>query len=317
MSDQLLSEKRLVGDLLYDNFINGAFSNTEQKLQLQQWLAQLKTNKQVSDLPLDHPYHSICKANQTLPAWADSKLMQQGAMVLYLSERMRSDAEKRLYETAEFVWEVMAPDAFTDEGSGFAAILKVRLMHAAVRYYTMKSGKWDKSWGFPVNQEDMAGTNLSFSLIVIRGLRQFGYTISYKEQSAYMHLWNVIGYLLGVDEALIPNTGKAATNLEEAIRLRQFAPSEQGRDLTASLIAYFYKVNDGSTYTNTDIYQLIHYLLGDEVAELLGIKGNSLPSAKIRLLKLKNSIQELTQNGNSRQLYGQAVNRFKQAKPYS
>jgi hypothetical protein len=346
MTDQLLSEKRLVGDLLYDNFINGAFSNTEQKLQLQQWLAQLKTNKQVSDLPEDHPYHSICKANQTLPAWADPKLMQQGtgffaqhiegilnllgllslpycyaaakgAMVLYLSERMRSDAEKRLYETAEFVWEVMAPDAFTDEGSGFAAILKVRLMHAAVRYYTMKSGKWDKSWGFPVNQEDMAGTNLSFSLIVIRGLRQFGYTISYKEQSAYMHLWNVIGYLLGVDEALIPNTGKAATNLEEAIRLRQFAPSEQGRDLTASLIAYFYKVNDGSTYTNTDIYQLIHYLLGDEVAELLGIKGNSLPSAKIRLLKLKNSIQELTQNGNSRQLYGQAFNRFKQAKPYS
>jgi hypothetical protein len=346
MNELLLTEKRLIGDLLFDKFINSVFGYPEQKLQLQQWLTQLKTNKQLNNVSNGHPYYSLCKTSQTLPAWADPKLMQQGveffarhtkailnllgllslpycyaaangAMVLYFSERMRSDVEKRLYETAEFVWDVMAPDAFAVEGSGFAAILKVRLMHSVVRYYTLKSKRWDEAWGFPINQEDLAGTNLSFSLITIRGLRKFGCTISYQEQSAYIHSWNVVGYLLGVNEVLLPHNGKAATVLENDIRLRQFNPSEQGYTLTASLIAYFCKANDGDTYTNADIYQLMHYLLGSEIAKLLRIKGGKLLEGKVRLLHLRNSIKELTLSGNSRQLYGQAFSRFKRTKPYS
>jgi hypothetical protein len=344
MNNQLLTEKRLVGDVPGDSFINGIFADPEQKMQLQQWLTDLKKNDQLSELPKNYQRNSIFKACATLPGWADDKLMQQGAvffarhsdailnllgllslpycyaaangaMVLHLSERMRSDAEKRLYETAEFVWEVMAPDAFSTEGGGFAAIVKVRLMHAAVRYYTLKSDKWDSAWGFPINQEDMAGTNLSFSLIIIRGLRKFGYTISYQEQSAYIHLWNVIGYLLGVDKALLPLSGKDANTLESTIRTRQFQPSEQGKSLAASLIVYFCKVNNGSIYTNADIYQLIRYLLGNEIAELLGIAGNDLPEGKIRLLKLKTLVNELTISENSRQLYGLGFTRFKKMKP--
>jgi hypothetical protein len=344
MNDQLLNEKRLIGDRPGDSFIESIFADAEKKMQLQECLTDLKRNKQLNKPPKKFENQTIFKGSATLPGWADEKLMLQGAiffaqhsdailnllgllslpycyaaakgaMVLHLSDRMRSDAEKRLYETAEFVWEVMAPDAFLADGSGFAAIFKVRMMHAAVRYYTLKSNKWDNAWGFPINQEDMAGTNLSFSLIVIRGLRKFGYAISYEEQSAYIHLWNVIGYLLGLDEALLPASGKAANTLENAIRTRQFHPSEQGKLLTASLISYFCKVNDGSIYTNADIFQMMRYLLGKEIAGLLGIAGDDLPEAKIRILKLKTLIGELTKSKNSRQLYGQAFGRFKQMKP--
>ena len=162
-----------------------------------------------------------------------------GSMVLYLSDRMRGDVGKRLIETGEFVWDVMAPNAFYENGKGFAAILKVRLMHAAVRYYTLQNNKWNDSYGYPVNQEDMAGTNLSFSLIVIRGLRKFGFNISYDEQQSFMHLWNVIGALLGLDNDLLPADGKQAFELEETIRLRQFTPSVQGHELTSSLNQLF------------------------------------------------------------------------------
>jgi hypothetical protein len=344
MNNQLLNEKRLIGDEPGDNFIKKIFADPVQKLQLQQWLTHLTKNDQLNKLPENYYDQPVFKNSHFLPAWSDKKLMQQGAvffarhsaavlnllgllslpycyaaangaMVLHLSERMRSDAEKRLYETAEFVWQVMDPDAFSADGSGFAAIAKVRLMHAAVRYYTLKSDQWNESFGFPINQEDMAGTNLSFSLIVIRGLRKFGYAISYQEQTAYIHLWNVIGCLIGLDDALLPANGKAANNLENAIRTRQFSPSEQGKSLTASLTGYFCKVNDGSIYTNADIHQLMRYLLGKEIAALLGIAGSDMSEGKISILKLKTFIEELTISKNSRQLYGEAFSRFKQLKP--
>jgi hypothetical protein len=43
----------------------------------------------------------------------------------------------------------------------------------------------------------------------------------------------------GLNRALLPETGKRAFMLEEAIRTRQFRVSEQGRLLAASLIALF------------------------------------------------------------------------------
>ena len=101
-----------------------------------------------------------------------------GARVLDLSERIKNKPEHRLNETADFVWDVMAPNAFKPDGKGFTSILKVRLLHAAIRFYTGKSSKWNAAdWGLPVNQEDMAGTNLSFSLLVVRGLRKFGLAV--------------------------------------------------------------------------------------------------------------------------------------------
>ena len=86
-----------------------------------------------------------------------------GAEVLVRSERIVNEPEKRLSETAQFVFDVMAKDAFEPHGQGLSTILKIRLMHAAVRWYIEQSDNWNKKLlGVPVNQEDMAGTNLSF-----------------------------------------------------------------------------------------------------------------------------------------------------------
>jgi len=318
-NDGLLAQKRMDGDLPADLFTADVFDDPGKKKSLYAWLNSFKNNSDFSQIPdLFSACPFINNANQ-IPIWADKKQMKRGsaffvshaktimellgllslpycyaaangAMVLYLSNRMKVDVGKRLFETAEFVWDVMSPEAFESTGRGFASILKVRLMHAAARYYVLKSGRWYNEWGFPVNQEDMAGTNLSFSLIAVRGLRKLGITVSYDEQQAFIHLWNVIGYLLGLDEHLLPRNGNEAFNLEESIRVRQFRKSEQGMALTSSLINYFCAMDNQNRFSGEEILKLMRYLLGDSAADIIGLPVSRLSLSKLQLLKAINSL---------------------------
>lgn len=335
---EFLSAKRLIGDPLADEFIARNFTDLKSKTVLYNWLQQLDSNQVLADVPLDFS-SSLTIDAQILPPWADAQAMAagaaffikhaeqimqllgllslpycyaaaDGAMVLYLSQQLKDHAAKRLGDTAEFIWDVMSPNAFTKEGKGFSSILKIRLMHAAARYYTLKSGKWNDAWGFPVNQEDTAGTNLAFSLIVIRGLRKMGHSISYADQQAYLHLWGVIGHLLGLDVNLIPKNGKDANELEAAIRERHFKSSEQGRELTKSLISVFEKsLPKGVTLKET--LQLMRYLLGDPVAEILGLKADIMPGYVPFALKTSNDIRNLKSASSSQTAFQQKYNAFK------
>ncbi len=331
------------GDFFSDTLINKIFADEAQKAAFKSLLDSLTLNQQLHQLDDFYAIKEVFARAAKLPDWAEPKLMQQGATffalhataimnllgllslpycyaaadgarVLDLSERIKNKPEHRLNETADFVWDVMAPNAFKPEGKGFVSILKVRLLHAAVRFYTTKSGKWNDDWGLPVNQEDMAGTNLSFSLLVVRGLRKFGLTIAYAEQQAFMHLWNVIGYLSGVDETLLPGTGKEALLLEEGIRKRNFKSSDHGQSLTRSLINYFSSVD--AAFPAKETMQLMRYLLGDEVADLLALPPQRVPMSTVYLLKFINNFQFVRQD-NSRFTYQKQRSEFKKSRSSS
>lgn len=214
-----------------------------------------------------------------------------GAEVLVRSNRIKEEPEKRLLETAEFVFDVMAPDAFSAEGKGLASILKVRLMHATIRYYTAQDKTWSDSFGKPINQEDLAGTNLSFSLIPMRGLRNLGKNIKGEESLAYIQYWNLVGKLLGVDETLLPESMKAANVLERKIRKRQFRKSEAGVSLTAALLNYFERATLGTELEGKS-RPFVYFLLGDNAADLLGLEVDPLSLRLFqpipKFMKLKN-----------------------------
>ncbi len=195
-----------------------------------------------------------------------------GAKVLGFSRRIIENPERRLMETAEFVFHVSEPDAFRPQGKGFISIAKVRLMHAAIRYHLKNSEKWDLSWGLPVNQEDMAATNLSFSLINIRGLRKLGLNISPKRAEEFILYWNEIGRLLGITDEMLPKDNQAAFILEKKITERTFRPSPEGKLLAKSLQDY---VNKQELPLKFSADALMEYLLGQEVSEIIGVKSKS------------------------------------------
>lgn len=230
-----------------------------------------------------------------------------GAEVLIRSQRIKEEPGKRLLETAEFVFDVMAPNAFEEDGKGLASILKVRLMHATIRYYVGQDKSWSEVFGKPINQEDLAGTNLSFSLIPMRGLRNMGQHMSGEESLAYIRYWNLVGKLLGLREELLPQSMKAANVLERKIRKRQFRKSAAGTNLTNALMSYFDRATRGTELEGKS-RPFVHFLLGEAVANLLGLEVDVLRQRLFqpipKFIKLRNVFL------NRPDSYFKSLNRF-------
>ncbi|MEP5051379.1 MAG: oxygenase MpaB family protein [Alloalcanivorax venustensis] len=113
-------------------------------------------------------------------------------------------ANRRLVETGKFWIDVTTPGGLERDRDGFKSAVRVRLMHAQVRAMLLKSDKWDPAWGHPLNQWDSMATILEFSVIFLSGLRSLGFLFSKREREAVVHLWRYVGYLMGVDERLLP-----------------------------------------------------------------------------------------------------------------
>lgn len=207
-----------------------------------------------------------------------------GARVLYMSERIRKDTYNRLVETGSFLKAVMNYDNWTSQRI-FAICTKVRLMHAAIRYFTLHSRQWDMAWGYPINQEDMLGTNLAFSLVVLRGMRKLGYSIDNTYERAYLYTWNVIGFLLGVDGAILPANEQETIRVERLIAARQFRQSAESQALTDSLMQAIRNISPNESTANL-LQAQSRFFLGEKYAEMLGIKETNIPDTLLKVYNL-------------------------------
>jgi hypothetical protein len=208
-----------------------------------------------------------------------------GTRVLMRSGRMLGDTRRRLEETGDFLFGLMNERAW-QTGDAFFRCLKVRLIHAAVRWYTLQAGPWEPAWGAPVNQEDMAATNLTFSWVVIRGLRRANLPPTDAEAEDFLHLWNVIGFLNGVAEPLLPQNLREAFLLDKAITARQFRPSPEGRALTKALLKTIEDLIPSLTIKALPAAQM-RFLLGDEYADWLGIPAVPVEKRLVRLVPIQ------------------------------
>lgn len=207
----------------------------------------------------------------------------RGAEVLYRTGRMIQQTPdfrnyaRRLMETAQFVLDVLVEggleaDGPQSSGRGLAAIRKVRLIHAAIRHYLLAQG-WDRdTYGVPINQEDEAGTLMSFSITVLQGLEALGVDLEPEEKEDFIYTWGLVGRLLGIAPELIPGSVDEAVALTDAILSHQVGPSEAGRVLTRSAIDYMAYMSPGTLF-DTYPEALMRYLVSDSIAEAIGITG--------------------------------------------
>jgi hypothetical protein len=123
-----------------------------------------------------------------------------------------------------------------------------------------------------VNQEDMAGTLLSFSVAVLRAIRRLGARISREEADAYVTAWSAVGALLGLHPDLLVTTEEDGRALFSLIAQRQFRSTPEGRALTGVLL----RTNDRASPLPGSSTAWLHYfmrdpLFGQRVIDLLGV----------------------------------------------
>ena len=191
-----------------------------------------------------------------------------GVKVLTFSRRLDHDAVRRVGETAQFVLAVMAPGSLEAGGRAIRKVQKVRLLHAAIRHLVSTSGRWDEAAdGVPICQEDLLGTLMSFSWIVIDALRKLGVHIDEQEAEDYHYRWRAIGEMLGIDPALIPADLNAARELTGVIAERNHRRSPEGIEMTRAL----FELHAASLPLGFSgaAPALTRYLVGDEMAALV------------------------------------------------
>lgn len=323
-SNELLQQYRQQGDVPADTVIAAvvAAEGPTGLRSLMTWLADTTNMQPVSQHPAVQDFF-VQQAK--LPAWADVERMKRGmaffkkhaqqigltlgfyslpysylgangAQVLWITERIKNDTARRLQETGEWVFAVNNSKEW-ETGNAIVRTLKIRLIHAGARWFSLHSKRWNDDWGFPINQEDMAGTNLVFSYIVLLGLRKAKVAITEQEEEDYLHHINVVDSLNGVVDELIPTNLREAYNLNHAIAQRQFRSSEAGIGLTRALLnAIATQIvqagagKSGLTQPET-IRNLaageMRFFLGDRYADWLGIPD--VPVEK-RLISLVNRL---------------------------
>ena len=195
-----------------------------------------------------------------------------GAEVLVRSKRITEEVGMRLSETALFLLDCFVPGTFLGENRSLLTIAKVRLIHAFSRYFVSHYAKdWNPDWGLPINQEDMIGTNLAFSLLVMRGMEKLNRFPGTEMHEDVLHYWKIIGHYLGIEIEYWPENAKESFELEKLIRKRHVKTSEAGKILIRSLLGFYEKSIPDSTISSLS-ETLVAYFVGKEVATVLGIQ---------------------------------------------
>lgn len=202
-----------------------------------------------------------------------------GNKPLAFSGRLKERADRRLAETSKFISSVTALGGLRPGALGWQLVLRVRLMHAAVRRLLLSSGRWShEQWSHPINQHDMLATILLFSCVFIDGVRHFGVQVADSEADDYQHLFRWVGELIGVEPALLPSNYAEAKRLGDFIYLTQGPPDADSRALVSALLER--PLSDAKTPRELKRAErqvavatgLCRSLIGDELADALGLE---------------------------------------------
>mgnify|MGYP002140185754 FL=1 len=131
--------------------------------------------------------------------------------------------------------------------------------------------------GLPINQEDLAATLMCFSTVILAALDRSSLAVTADERAAWMHLWKVVGALLGIAPALLPVDEADGKALMDAVRRRHWSASPQGATLGRALVSCMADYMPAPWLQRLPV-ALIRHLGGDRCADLLGLPPSSLPA---------------------------------------
>jgi len=304
ISDAILDRMRDTGDPAADHLV-AALTASGELPRVNSLLREWQYNDQPlpSGLPAD--VVSFVSAARQLPSWADTTRIAAAAawgdankpyLSLAYSMGVSTDAftypilasvfdpnvgvpfdfQKRLIGSLKLISGVYDPTAFGPHGQLIPDLVKVRLMHAAVRDY-LDADHWDTArWGVAVSQEAMLVETWLFGLYSLTVMQHFGVTVPPDIASDFLLAWRVEGWMLGVPAGAMPADMSTATQLFYQLAARDEGPSPQGRYLLNAFLSQAgdYLSGPGGADIAPIIAATVHCVLGDRLAAMIDVPAS-------------------------------------------
>ena len=306
-----LSEALWQGDRAMDQLVDWLFAeNPGQRKKLFEQALQHGVSS-MNDCP--QPLQDFFALVDTLPDWVDQQTLDEAIefmaavglnanyilrdvalmggyllssfnQALVLTGALSQGASRRVAETSKWWMECTEKGGLKREGGGFKATIHVRMIHALVRRNLKTRKEWQaEQWGLPINQIDMAATNLAFCSLLLLGLRGLGIFPSQRESRAVMHFWKYLGWLMGVEEAWLVDN-----ELDGLIQLYQTNFTQPAADWTSKALGlalsqeplfkeYKHFVTLQQQFQYHKHLSISRYFLGSKNMQQLGLPKYVLP----------------------------------------
>jgi hypothetical protein len=157
--------------------------------------------------------------------------------ILNLSGNLDHHPYRRLLGVLQMVVNVTTVRGFQSGGNAVVTAQKLRLLHAGVRHIARTSSgmaDYETTYGVPVNLEDMLGTIMGFSYLVIDGLPRLGVALDQDAAEDMYYLWTVFARAMGIhppgrpdSDAYVPRNLTEAAEFYRSYERRHYVTATQ------------------------------------------------------------------------------------------
>ena len=265
-TDAFLDTLSTQGDLLADTHLQKLFADNE-IAGIRRVFAEMDANNEIPPAATFPELNEFIKETNDLPPFIDTARINRGEMVfqdnaftvalvlltkslpegyaapnlsivLNLSGDLRTHPYKRLLATLQTVVNVSTFHGFQHGGRAVITAQKLRLLHAAIRHLTRRyRPAFESQYGVPVNQEDMLGTVMGFSYLVIEGMRTLEVGLTRDQEEDFLYVWRSFALMMGIHPPAkpdsfehIPDSVDDARDFYNAYRRRHYVAADINPD---------------------------------------------------------------------------------------
>ena len=194
--------------------------------------------------------------------------------------RLREYGVRRLRQNNRHMIELFMPGGMERSGDGWKLSIRVRLVHAQIRYLLKKSEEWNiEELGVPISAAHMGFSAAAFSARLLKHLESLGAEFNEEERKSFMKVWRHSGFLMGVPETILFRDEEEALRLFDVGRMCEPASEPESIAMANSLINSAPLVI-GITDTSARyalakyVYRVSRALIGNTLADELKYPAN-------------------------------------------
>eukprot|EP00756_Hemistasia_phaeocysticola_P018309 Hpha_TRINITY_DN15585_c1_g11::TRINITY_DN15585_c1_g11_i1::g.103896::m.103896 len=233
-SEAQLTEWRKHGDVFADRVV-AHLHKTKGLTNIFDLLSTVQKHAEDTADPSSQIYRDFLSHTEAVPPWVDWNEIEQGQRVfarytsfMYISllagslvgganfteaarvtvsaGNIASNPVRRINETGALISQLALVGTLRSRGEAHTALRRIRLLHAGLRHFLVSTGRYTRTDEVPINQHDLAVTLAVFAYQNLRSLERMNVHLSEADKQAYMALWRYAGFVLGIEEELLPES---------------------------------------------------------------------------------------------------------------